>query len=333
MVSATVLAITSRFIPTPVMKRMLRPMVHTCAGIEWDLDGPSPSEYCKACQRAMSAHSSSCTIVPPTITTGGSSIDWDTEWARRSVEADLIRDNDISTLMEHDLWASIERPWWYYAEMHDAKYGEAEREADSLEKYRRELEETQAREEAIKRDLRAYVSSQDPREARVREAELSSWLATPKNRRPIVLANGRTMPGVAKADTGSVVIKKCPTEVALSDITTIMAKFGGVRDVYRPVDRATGAPKPFVFVEMLRNQDAWAAADYFTVTPCVLDGRTLSVEGAGERKTAADMIAAVGFVPPTAVTATPATPAKAKPAAASGAFAALADSDTDSDLE
>jgi hypothetical protein len=336
MVSAIVRTITTRLLPAPVMRKMLTAATtHTCHGMEWDLDGPSPSEYCQVCQRAIAGHSCSTNHTAASASAGtsaytGAGIDWETEWARRSVEATLIRTNNVTELMDHDMYVGIQRPWWFYADMIDiGRQSEAEAEAER-EKYKRECEETQAREEAMKRDQRAYVSAQDPRDSGVREREFASWLATPKNKRTIVMADGRTMAGVAKADTGSVVLRNCPPQVLLSDIRTIMARFGGVRDVYRPTDRATGAPKPFVFVEMLRNADAWAAVDYFAEVPCVLDGRTLAVSGAGERKTSAEMAAVVGFV--SATTQAQPEPAAAKqqaPKIRTGAFAALADSDSE----
>jgi hypothetical protein len=332
MVSTIVLSITTRFLPTPVMRKMLAAVTtHTCHGMEWDLDGPSPLEYCQVCQRTIANHSDS-----PSMATKGSitstGIDWNTEWARRDVENTLANTGNVTELMDHDIWAGIQRPWWFYAEMLDCRQSEIDA-TEEIEKYKVLCEETQAREEAMKRDQRAYVSAQDPRDSGVREREFATWLATPKNKRTIIMADRRTISGVAKADTGSMVVRNCPAEVRLSDIRTIMARFGGVRDVYRPTDRATGAPKPFVFVELLRNADAWAAVDYFAEVPCVLDGRTLTVSGAGERKTSAEMAQAVGFV------ATTEAPSEPKPAPApaakkvatirTGAFAALVDSDSD----
>ena len=331
MVSASVIARIGTFlIPSKVAYRMLKPITHTCAGIQWDLDGPSPSEYCSACMKAINTHSTPCSSTPSTL--ASTSIEWGDEWARREVESTLISTNDVSILMDHDMHFGIERPWWYYAEMHDAKYGETERVAESLEKYKQELEEVQARQEAMKRDQRAYIRSLDKRSTEVRDAEFAGWLSTPKNRRPIYLQGGKTMGGVAKADTGSVVIRKCPAEVSLADIRLVLAKFGGVRDVYRPTDRTTGAPKPFVFVEMLRNADAWVAADYFAETPFVLDGRTFSVEAAGERKSSTEMVQAAGeghAAQPSSLAHTPPAPKAKQPKVSTGAFAALADSDSE----
>jgi hypothetical protein len=350
MVSAILSIIRTRLIPSRVAYNMLSKAIapipiptHTCTGMDWDMDGPSPSEYCVGCQHSMRAYHTKCMAE---LATSEVSIPTQADIDRWSKVRDdielgkqLVEDNDVDGLMTYDLARGINRPWWFYGEMYDVKYGAAEtyseqRMREDAVKFAALCEETQAAAEAMKLDLRVYIDSQDSREVWVREKDFAKWLATPKNKRPIIMANGRTMAGVAKADTGSVVIKGCPVEVKLCDIRTMMAKFGGVRDVYRPTDRATGAAKPFVFVEMLRNADAWTAADYFTATPCVLDGRTLAVSGAGERKTSTEMAEAVGFVAPKVEEVVEAPKAQAKQAKkvkkiGTGAFAALADSDSE----
>jgi hypothetical protein len=330
MVSAILATVRTRLIPSQVAHRMLKAITtHTCQGIEWDLDGPSPSEYCKVCQRSMMEYHTGCiaelatrVAPPPTPIEDIRRGEADRELATR-----LVDTKEVHALLDYDLEHGINRPWWFYGEMHDEKYGPGEswseqRVREDLEKYKIEHEEAQARAEAMKRDLRAWIVVQDSRETVVRDKEFANWLATPKNKRTIIMADGKTMNGVAKADTGSVVLRNCPPEVSLADIRTIMTKFGGVRDVYRPTDRITGAPKPFVFVEMLRNNEAWAAVDYFTEVPCVLDGRCLSVSGAGERKTSTEMAKICHTVP--VVQEKPIAP-KIR----SGAFAALADSDSE----
>ena len=345
MVSAILAVIRTRMIPSRVAYNMLRKVpvailapTHTCTGMEWDMDGPSPSEYCTGCQHSMRAYHIKCMAELATkearIPTQEDMDKW--RKVREDIELgkQLVEDNDVDGLIQYDLTHHINRPWWVYGDMHDLKYGAPEsyteqRIREDIEKYKEACEETQAAAEAMKQDLRVYIDSQDSREAWVREKDFSKWLATPKNKRPIIMENGRTMAGVASADTGSVVIKGCPVEVKLCDIRTILAKFGGVRDVYRPTDRATGAAKPFVFVEMLRNADAWTAADYFTATPCVLDGRTLAVSGAGERKTSTEMAEAVGFAAPKAKEAEAQKAPKQPKKIGSGAFAALADSDSE----
>jgi hypothetical protein len=408
-VSAKVLAITSRLIPTPVMYKMLgysaemvrstvrrnylpipsavkpiveeKPMVqqvHTC----WDHmdsyeeEGISPSEYCEACQcdttldARMAALSEACKPSPDQqYTTEGYST-WEEISAHRAEEARLM-DTDIMGLIDFDHKHHINRPWWYYMELEENKgktRAELEEESrKSLEEYKifkakqaefgywwvsdevlaaRKKVEVE-HEEYISRlngsaevveavvlpdNARDYVRSVDRRSGKEREAEFNSWLAIPKNKRPIFLEGGRLGPGVAKADIGSVVVKKCPPSVLLSDIRIIFSKFGGVRDVYRPKDRATGCSKPFVFVEMLKNAEAWSAVDYYAAHSLTLDENTFAVEGAGERKTTEQM----AIIKPTTVVA----PVEPQPIVQKstkvvpkhkGAFSALMDSDSDSE--
>jgi hypothetical protein len=280
---------------------------------------------------------------------------WD-ETTRRVAEDMILSAKDAALLMEFDQYFGIERPWWFYEELMD-------KEDDAL-KFQEEFkackakqeefgywyrdEDTEAKRKQADEDLKAYraklagitevempdnarhyIRSVDGRSGKVREAEFEEWLAIPKNKRPIYLEGGKKGPAVAKADIGSVVIKSCPPSVLLCDIRLVLAKFGGVRDVYRPRDRATGKPKPFVFVEMLKNPEAWAAVDYFAKHPFVLDDNTFATEGAGERKTSAEM----AIVQPVVVQEAAEEPVakQAKPVKAIGSFAALADSDSDSE--
>jgi hypothetical protein len=90
-----------------------------------------------------------------------------------------------------------------------------------------------------------------------------------------------------------------------------------------------------VFVEMLKNAEAWAAVDHFAENPFLLDGHTFNVEGAGERKTTVEMAAiqpakAQVEVVEEVVEQKKAKVEKSKPA---GAFAALMESDSDSDTD
>ncbi len=281
--------------------------------------------------------------------------------------------------------------WFEPEEVKKAKAEEAKRIEKELKEYRNKLAGIEAIQ--MSGDAREYIRSVDRRKGEEKEAEFEEWLAIPKNKRPIFLEKGKKGPAVAKADIGSsvsgmtqrqslqqtkfvggsVVIKSCPPTVLLSDIRLVLARFGGVRDVYRPKDRATGKAKPFVFVEMLKNAEAWAAVDHFAEYPFVLDGNTFVVEGAGERKTSEEMAAGcaphdatknsvlgsenletkIGFQDATVVAAVVEEPKKApkkekKPATGAfaeqtesarlalpytGAFAALMDSDSDSDTE
>ena len=309
----------------------------------------------------------------------------------RNTEKKFYETYDAMGLMNIDIQRGTTRPWWFYEDMlvegrksseereeeakkaleefkafkamqeehgywfepeevKKAKAEEAKRIEKELKEYRNKLAGIEAVQ--MSGDAREYIRSVDRRKGEEKEAEFEEWLAIPKNKRPIFLEKGKKGPAVAKADIGSVVIKSCPPSVLLSDIRLVLARFGGVRDVYRPKDRATGKAKPFVFVEMLKNAEAWAAVDHFAEYPFVLDGNTFVVEGAGERKTSEEMAAGcaphdatknsglgseiletnIGFQDATVVEAVveePKKAAKKEKKVATGAFAALMDSDSD----
>ena len=367
-------SVGSRSIPKPILEAPIVPMLHTCAGMEWDGDGPSPSEFCDACQHEMCQYSIKAhkemaiakkNYDPSKYSTDRSST-WDEVQEKRAKEAELIASKDVSGLMDMDLKRKIYRPWIFYMEMEDttwwlpagmtreesfedfkafkvlqAEHGywfEPEEVKKAKEaatkKVEKELKEYRAKLAGIEKvnmvgDAREYIRSVDRRKGEEKEAEFEAWLAIAKNKRPIYLEGGKKGPAVAKADIGSVVIKNCPPSVLLCDIRIVLARFGGVRDVYRPKDRATGKAKPFVFVEMLKNAEAWSAVDHFAENPFQLDGITFSVEGAGERKTTEEMAAIKPIkVEEEVVVEQKPKVEKSKP---TGAFSALMDSDSDSE--
>lgn len=294
---------------------------------------------------------------------------WDEVQEAKSKEMDMLANFDTEGLMNLDIKRGTSRPWWFYQEMEEARrFTKEEREeerkkafeefkafkvlqaehgywfepeevkkakAEEAKRVEKELKEYRAKLAGIEKvdmagDAREYIRSVDRRKGEEKEAEFEAWLAIPKNKRPIYLEGGKKGPAIAKADIGSVVIKNCPPSVLLCDIRIVLARFGGVRDVYRPKDRATGKAKPFVFVEMLKNAEAWAAVDHFAENPFQLDGHTFSVEGAGERKTTAEMAAIqpakAAVVVEEVVEEQKPKVEKSKP---TGAFAALMDSDSD----
>jgi hypothetical protein len=374
----------SRRRPIPSLLKAIQlpsTQVHTCCDMEWDGDGPSPAEFCDACQHEMCQYNIQAqkemlearrNYDPSKYATAVYST-WDEVQEEKSRELAMLASYDLEGLMQHDFKNGINRPWWFYQELEEERQMTREdREAEkkkSFEEFKAfkllqaehgywfEPEEVRkAKAEAAKKveeDLKAYrdklagikevempdnareyIRSVDRRSGKEREVEFEEWLAIPKNKRPIFLEGGKKGPAVAKADIGSVVIKNCPPSVLLCDIRLVLARFGGVRDVYRPRDRATGKPKPFVFVEMLKNAEAWSAVDHFAKHPFVLDDNTFTTEGAGERKTSEEMaVAQPAALEPIKVEA--AEPKESKKSAEkskpAGAFAALMDSDSDTD--
>jgi hypothetical protein len=316
----------------------------------------------------LAALSEACKPSPDQKYTTEGYLTWEEISAHRAEEARLMA-TDIQGLVDFDIKHRINRPWWYYMELEEdvGKTMEdlAEESRKSLEEFKafkakqaefgywyesdevlaarkkaevdhekymtRMLGTTEAEAVVLPDNARDYIRSVDRRSGKEREVEFNSWLAIPKNKRPIFLEGGRMGPGVAKADIGSVVVKKCPPSVLLSDIRIIFAKFGGVRDVYRPKDRATGAPKPFVFVEMLKNAEAWSAVDYYAAHSLTLDENTFAVEGAGERKTTEQMALVQPVTAPTETIVPVVAAKKSTKVVPKSAFSALMDSDSDSE--
>ena len=294
---------------------------------------------------------------------------WDEIQDARQKEADLYASGDVMAIWEIDIKRGNRLSWFHYLEIHEesrktreeveaekVKYAEKfkafkakqeefgfwyePKEAEEkrtkadkdLKEYRDKLNGVEKVE--MTGDAREYIRSVDRRKGEEKEAEFEAWLAIAKNKRPIYLEGGKMAPAVAKADIGSVVIKNCPPSVLLCDIRIVLARFGGVRDVYRPRDRASGKAKPFVFVEMLKNAEAWAAVDHFAANPFLLDGATFNVEGAGERKTSVEMAVIQPIKGQDASLAevqeeVQVEQKKPKSTKATGAFSALMDSDSD----
>ncbi len=356
--------------------------LHSCGDMEWDGDGPSPSESCEACQHYLCQYSRQAkkeieaakkSFDPTKYATTGYST-WEDIQEEKKKHAAMYASGDVMAIWDIDIKRGNSLSWFHYLEIHEesrktreeveaekVKYvqdfkafkalqeehgfwyepKEAEEKrtkADKdLKEYRDKLNGVP---EAVKvemtGDAREYIRSVDRRKGEEKEAEFEAWLAIAKNKRPIYLEGGKKAPAVAKADIGSVVIKNCPPSVLLCDIRIVLARFGGVRDVYRPRDRASGKAKPFVFVEMLKNAEAWAAVDHFAANPFLLDGATFNVEGAGERKTSVEMaviqpIKAQDAVEQAQVESQEVQVELKKPKAtkATGAFAALMESDSD----
>lgn len=354
----------TRCIPEVPIEPLL-PMTHTCVGMEWDLDGPSPSEYCDACQHEMCKFARLNPVQTSFNTREPGTEDvWVQSQVYRYIDEHYTKEKNLAGIVELDEYRGSMRPWSFYAMFDDSvdskmfyeefkdfkakqeEFGywyvpeEVEAKRKQVEKALKEYRAKLAGIEKVQMsgDAREYIRSVDRRKGEEKEAEFEAWLAIAKNKRPIYLEGGKKGPAVAKADIGSVVIKNCPPSVLLCDIRIVLARFGGVRDVYRPKDRATGKAKPFVFVEMLKNAEAWAAVDHFAENPFQLDGHTFVVEGAGERKTTAEMAAIkpikVQTEQPEEQSATEEVAFAKKPVEKSkptGAFAALMDSDSDSE--
>ena len=362
-VSARVLAITSRFIPTPVMRKMLRsittssktvltaaqpivsvptmtapaPSVHTCWDYmeEYDGDGPSPAEYCNKCQNEMREYNIQAqkereeaerNFDPSKYATDGYCT-WDEIQEQKSAEMALYAAYDVQAIMALDERRGTMKSWWYYYALSEEgtmtptereekrkrefeeykefkanqeKYGywyvspkeeeERQRIQKNLEEYKLSLKTPTKAVQVQEGNGREYIRSIDARSGKVREKEFQEWLATPKNVRPIYLEKGRLGRPIARGETYSVLIKDCFAHILSCDIRLFFARFGGIRDLYRPIDRVRGIAKPIAFLEMVRYEDAMAVVKYFENHECIIDDNVLLVEMAETgRKTTAQM--------------------------------------------
>jgi hypothetical protein len=346
---------------------------HTCGPyIDMDLDGHSLAYFCDLCshqlhQRIAKLSNQCHTYIPDQAAQAAekeilSELNASKSKWKKYYESEkhFLAQRDFSELISLDIEYNVNRDWIQYMELSDPDWWLTSDEKfiksfTTKEDKLAAIKDIQARKEAeaavflaatqtskhtmvstiqMPHDVREYIRSVDKRKGDHKETEFQEWLAIPKNKRPIYLQGGKKGPAVAKADIGSVVIKSCPPTVLLSDIRLVLARFGGVRDVYRPKDRVTGKPKPFVFVEMLRNQDAWTAVDYFAKQPFILDDHTFIIEGAGERKTSAEMAVLYTSSQSSEDSFQPihtSQPKNISKSTYTGVFSALIDSDSDTD--
>lgn len=401
-VSARVLAITRRFIPTPVMRKMLRGIstssktvltevqpivsvyvptmtaVHTCWDHmeEYDGDGPSPAEYCDKCQHEMREYNIQAqeeieeakrNFDPSKYATDGYCT-WDEIQEKKSAEMALYAAYDIQAIMDLDEKRGTMKSWWYYDALSEEgtmtptereekkkreyeefkefkanqeKYGywyvspkeeeERQRIHKKLEEYKLSLKTSTKTVQVQEGNGREYIRSIDARSGKVREKEFQGWLATPKNLRPIYLEKGRLGRPIARGETYSVLIKDCFAHILSCDIRLFFARFGGIRDLYRPIDRVRGIAKPIAFLEMVRYEDAMAVVKYFENHECIIDDNVLLVEMAETgRKTTAQMAIVEPTVAPIAQNKKITEQKIVEKKKNTGAFAALMN-DSDSD--
>lgn len=122
--------------------------------------------------------------------------------------------------------------------------------------------------------------------AKEREAAFQAWLDTKKGVRPIWCGVDRKpRPGVTSAPTSSVRITNIPDNIQLWDVREMFSHWP-VRDVFRPVDTATGTKRPFVFVELLGPNDAQEAVNVLSDSICYLHMHALKFAVADKSNTA-----------------------------------------------
>ena len=114
-----------------------------------------------------------------------------------------------------------------------------------------------------------WLVSQDSRPAAIRDGEVAAWLDVKKNVRPIFVGRGRQLPGVAQANSSSLLVTGFGRDVCLADIRLLASLVCPVRDLHLTMAGNT------VFVEMLEADGAARGRALFAENPVVLGGRQL----------------------------------------------------------
>ena len=302
---------------------------------------------------------------------------WEEIQEQKSAEQALYANYDIEAIIALDTRRGTVQPWWYYQELYEESSKTAEERAEerrkafedfkdfkkkqeefgywyqpehlkeAYEKSKKDLEEYRASHitastkiiSGVDGNGRDYINSIDKRSPKLREKEFQEWLAIPKNVRPIYLEGGKLGRAMARGNTYSVLIKDCFAHIRLCDIRLFFARFGGIRDVYRPIDRVRGIAKPITFLEMVKYEDAAALVKYFENRECLIDDNVLLIEMADNgRKSSSEMSVAEPSTGPLApVKINTYTPRRSTPAPTPtpapkknlGAFGAFADSDSE----
>lgn len=125
--------------------------------------------------------------------------------------------------------------------------------------------------------------------AHSKTADFKNWINIPKNIRPYFTLEGyiATDPDIKPT---SVIVRMAGTKLTEGDVRNLMARFGGVRDVYIPLNMLTGKPRQFAFVELIGDGAAEAAIKAFADTTVTVCGHRIEVDLATNgRKTSEEM--------------------------------------------
>jgi FUS-interacting serine-arginine-rich protein 1 len=69
-----------------------------------------------------------------------------------------------------------------------------------------------------------------------------------------------------------------PRRCTIEDIRAVFEAFGAVRDVYVPLNFATGRKETYAFIEFENLKDSMKAFDYLTKNEMLLEGIILRVD-------------------------------------------------------
>jgi hypothetical protein len=125
--------------------------------------------------------------------------------------------------------------------------------------------------------------------ARGKAADFKSWIDIPKHIRPLFTLDGYQAQD-PDAPVISLIVRPTGVKMTEGDVRNIIARFGPVRDVYIPLNVATGNQRPFAFVEIIGFTAADEAVKTYTESMVTVHGRQIHVELAiNGRKSAYEM--------------------------------------------
>lgn len=125
--------------------------------------------------------------------------------------------------------------------------------------------------------------------ARSKAADFKRWIDIPKHIRPLFTLDGYKAQD-PDAPVISLLVRPVGGKVTEGDVRNIVARFGPVRDVYIPLNVATGQLRPFAFVEIIGFAAADEAIKTFSDSTITIGGRQIILELATNgRKTADEM--------------------------------------------
>lgn len=122
---------------------------------------------------------------------------------------------------------------------------------------------------------------------RSKSADFKNWLDIPKHIRPLFTLNGYKAQ-VPDAPIFSLLVRPVGGKLNEGDVRNIIARFGSVRDVYIPLNVATGCSRPFAFVEIIGFEAADKAVKTYNENIVTVYGRQIYVELATNGRKSAD---------------------------------------------
>ncbi len=76
----------------------------------------------------------------------------------------------------------------------------------------------------------------------------------------------------------SLLLRKVPRRSTIDDIKTVFETFGPIRDIYIPVNLASGRKETYAFIEFENLKSSMKAFEYFSTNEMLLEGIILRVD-------------------------------------------------------